>query len=301
MRQEQIDVIRRFNRTVTQSIGALDEQYLSRDRSLGLSRLLWEIDPQGSEVRVLRSRLALDSGYLSRQLRRLESSGLVRTDQASEDGRVRKVRLTEAGVAERLVLDRASDELATSILDPLSRSQRDRLVAAMTEVELLLMAAQTRIEITDPRDPDARYCLRSYVEELALRFDGGFDPARSISATDEEMTLPYGLLLVARVHGRPVGCGALKLHPESQVAEVKRMWTAPQARGLGLGRRVLERLAWHAAERGIRTLRLETNRTLDEARHLYETAGFRQVPRFSDEPYAHHWYERTLTAADASA
>jgi ribosomal protein S18 acetylase RimI-like enzyme len=296
--REQIEVIRRFNRTVTQSIGALDEQYLSRDRSLGLSRLLWEIDPQGSEVRVLRSRLALDSGYLSRQLRRLESAGLVRTDQATDDGRVRKVRLTEAGVAERLVLDRASDDLAESILDPLSRSQRDRLVAAMTEVERLLVAAQTRIEIADPREPDARYCLRSYVNELARRFEGGFDPARSISATDEEMTLPNGLLLVARVHGNPVGCGALKLHPESQIAEIKRMWTAPQARGLGLGRRMLEDLAEQAAARGMRTLRLETNRSLDEARHLYESAGFKQVPQFSDEPYAHLWYERAVTTAD---
>jgi DNA-binding MarR family transcriptional regulator/GNAT superfamily N-acetyltransferase len=294
MDRERIDVVRTFNRAVTQRVGALDDEYLSRDRSLGLSRLLWEVEAGGSEVRVLRLRLGLDSGYLSRQLRRLESEGLVITDPDLDDGRVRKVRLTTAGVAERAVLDRASDELAESILDPLTDGQQARLVAAMTEVERLLLASQIRIEITDPRDPDARYCLRSYVEELGRRFDTGFDPARSISASDREMTLPNGLLLVATTQGAPVGCGALKLHPDTRIAEVKRMWVSPDARRLGLGRRILERLAAEATAREIRTLRLETNRALAEARRLYETAGFVEVEAFNSEQYAHHWFERNL-------
>jgi DNA-binding MarR family transcriptional regulator/GNAT superfamily N-acetyltransferase len=294
MDRQWIDVVRTFNRAVTQRVGALHDEYLSRDRSLGLSRLLWEVGPAGSEVRVLRSRLGLDSGYLSRQLRRLESDGLVTTDSDSDDGRVRKVRLTKAGVAERAVLDRASDELAESILDPLTDGQRARLVAAMTEVERLLLASQVRIEIMAPRDPDARYCLRSYVEELGQRFDTGFDPAQSISASDAEMTLPNGLLLVASAQGSPVGCGALKLHPETRIAEVKRMWVAPDVRGLGLGRRILARLADEATVRGMEVLRLETNRTLTEARRLYETAGFVEVEAFNSEHYAHHWFERHL-------
>jgi DNA-binding MarR family transcriptional regulator/GNAT superfamily N-acetyltransferase len=294
MERQRIDVVRKFNRAVTQRIGALDDEYLSRDRSLGLSRLLCEVEPDGSEVRVLRSRLGLDSGYLSRQLRRLESDGLVTTDPDSADGRVRKVRLTKAGVAEKAALDRASDELAQSILDPLTDGQQARLVAAMTDVERLLFASQVRIEIADPRGPDARYCLRSYVEELGRRFDTGFDPALSISASDEEMTLPNGLLLVASTQGTPMGCGALKLHPETHVAEVKRMWVSPDVRGLGLGRRILERLADEAAVRGMATLRLETNRALAEARSLYESAGFVEVAAFNAERYAHHWFERRL-------
>ena len=294
MERERIDAVSKFNRAVTQRVGALDDEYLSRDRSLGLSRLLWEVEPDGSEVRALRSRLGLDSGYLSRQLRRLESEGLVTTDPESHDGRVRKVRLTEAGVAERAVLDRASDELAESMLDPLTDAQRARLVAAMTEVERLLLASQVRIEITDPRDPDARYCLRSYFEELGRRFETGFDPAQSISASDREMTLPNGLLLVARTQGSPIGCGALKLHFTTRIAEVKRMWVSPDVRGLGLGRRILERLADEAKVRGMQTLRLETNRTLEEARRLYETAGFVEVEAFNAERYAHHWFERNL-------
>jgi DNA-binding MarR family transcriptional regulator/GNAT superfamily N-acetyltransferase len=294
MKQNQIDLVRRFNRAVTQRIGALDDAYLSRGRSLGLSRLLWEIEPAGSEVRRLRARLGLDSGYFSRQLRRLEEDRLVTTDPDDADGRVRKVRLTRKGIAERAVLDNSSNELAASILAPLTAPQRDRLVTAMADVERLILVSQVRIEIIDPRHIDARYCLRSYFEELDRRFDKGFDPARSISANDEEMTLPNGLLLVANLLGTPVGCGALKLHTDTRIAEVKRMWVASDVRGLGLGRRLLERLSAEAASRGMVILRLETNRSLSEAKHLYQSAGFVEVKPFNKEPYAHHWFQKDL-------
>src|SRR5262249_17243164 len=146
--------------------------------------------------------------------------------------------------------------------------------------------------ITDWRDIDARYCLRSYFEELGRRFDTGFDPARSISASDEEMTLPNGLLLVVNLRGAAVGCGALKLHIDTQIAEVKRMWVAPDVRGLGLGRRLLERLSAEAASRGMVILRLETNRSLFEAKHLYEGAGCAEVEPFNKKPYAHQWFQK---------
>src|SRR5205085_11019705 len=108
----------------------------------------------------------------------------------------------------------------------------------------------------------------------------------------------WGLLLVATLHGEPAGCGALKFHPGAP-AEVKRMWVAEAVRGLGLGRRLLAALEAEAAARGVTTLRLETNRTLGEAIGLYRSAGYREVPAFNDEPYAHHWFEKTL-AGDAS-
>lgn len=294
MERELIDRVRRFNRTVTQRVGALDESYLSQRHPLGLARLLWEIDPDGSDVRSLRTRMGLDSGHLSRQLRRLESDGLVTTDPHETDGRVRTVRLTEEGTAERATLDRSSDELAASILAPLDPRQRERLARAMGEVERLFLASQVQIEITDPRQPAARSCLRAYFDELAQRFDNGFDPALSISADDDELTLPRGLLLVATLHGSPVGCGALKLHPDVASAEVKRMWTDPSVRGLGLGRRLLARLEQEAALRGARTVRLDTNQDLKEAIRLYVDAGYREVEPFNDNPYAHHWFEKTL-------
>ena len=152
---------------------------------------------------------------------------------------------------------------------------------------------QVRVGVRDPRDPDARTCLRAYETELASRFDDGFDPALSISAADEEMTPPAGLFLVATVDGEPAGCGALKFHGDAP-AEIKRMWVAPSARGHGLGKRLLAGLEAHAAAHGVRVLRLETNRTLREAISLYRSAGYREVAAFNDEPYAHHWFEKSL-------
>jgi ribosomal protein S18 acetylase RimI-like enzyme len=72
------------------------------------------------------------------------------------------------------------------------------------------------------------------------------------------------------------------------------MWVAESARGLGLGRRLLSELEAWAGQRGARTLRLETNRALTEAIALYRSAGYREVPAFNDEPFAHHWFEKTL-------
>jgi DNA-binding MarR family transcriptional regulator/GNAT superfamily N-acetyltransferase len=284
--------VRHFNRTVTQRVGALNDAYLARTRQLGQARLLWEIAAEGSEVRSLRSRLGLDSGYTSRLMRALQADGLIVVEPA-EDGRVRQVRLTPAGVAERAELDRLSDELATTILEPLSAAQRTRLVAAMVEVDKLLLASAVQTAVVDPRHPDARGCIQAYVDELARRFDGGFDPARSISADDDELTPPKGLLLTATLHGEAVGIGALKLHEDRQ-AEVKRMWVSPTVRGLGLGRRILTELETHARLHGVRLLRLETNRALAEAIALYRDAGYREVEAFSGETYAHHWFEKVL-------
>ena len=106
--------VRRFNRTVTQRIGALNDAFLARGRPLGQARVLWEIGPGGSDVRALRSRLDLDSGYLSRLLRSLEQDGLVAVERSGSDGRVRTARLTPRGLAERAVLDRRSDDAAVA-------------------------------------------------------------------------------------------------------------------------------------------------------------------------------------------
>src|SRR2546421_350650 len=229
-----VDGVRRFNRTVTQRVGALDDAYLSRGRPLGQARVLWEIGTHGCEVRTLRSRLDLDSGYLSRLLRALEADGLIEVDTDGADGRVRRVRLTPAGRAEWAELDRRSDELAGSILGPLNERQRDRLVAAMADVERLLVASMVDVAVLDPRHPDARRCIAACVAELARRFDNGFDAARSRPAGEAELTPPAGLLLVAALHTEPVGCVGLKLHPDGAAAEVKRMWVSPDVRGLGL-------------------------------------------------------------------
>ncbi len=287
--------VRRFNRVVTQRVGALDDHFLARDRPLGEARLLWEI-ADGREVRGLRSELGLDSGYVSRMLRSLEDAGLVAVEAKDTDKRVRVARLTRAGRAERAELDRRSDRLAADLLGPLDERQRRRLVTAMADVERLLTATLVTVAPADPADPRARFCLDSYVAELDERFTDGFDPARSISAEAEELRPPAGVLLLAALRSEPVGCGALKLHG-TEPAEVKRMWVSPSARGLGVGRRLLTELEAYAAGAGIALLRLETNDSLTEAINLYRSAGYAEVEPFSDDPYARHWFEKPLRSA----
>jgi DNA-binding MarR family transcriptional regulator/GNAT superfamily N-acetyltransferase len=289
-----VPIVRSFNRTVTQRVGALSDHYLARNRSLGEARLLWEIGEAGAQLRQLRTRLRLDSGYLSRLLRSLEGAGLVVVGEAGHDRRVRTAHLTPRGRAERDLLDRRSDELARSMLEPLTESQRARLVTAMADVERFLTAALVAVDVVDPDDTVARFCLLQYFTELDERFDAGFDPAASLPADSDEMRLPAGLFLVATLYGDPIGCGALKFHGR-RPAELKRMWVAPGCRGLGVGRRLLAELERHAAEHDARTIRLETNETLVEAIAMYRSAGYREVDAFNDEPYAHHWFEKHLT------
>ena len=291
--------VRSFNRAVTERVGALDEQYMGRGRPLGEARLLWEIGPAGAEVRELRRRLVMDSGYASRLLRSLEAQGLVAVDTDAADRRVRRARLTKAGVAERAELDRLSDELALSILDPLDERQRTRLLAAMEDVERLLLASLITIDVEDPGTDDAQWCFQQYYDELCERFQGGYDPALAIPADAEEITPPAGVTFIARRGEQPLGCGILKLHGD-EPAHLKRMWVSRDARGLGLGRRLLERLEQWAADAGATAVRLETNRALVEAIALYRRSGYEEVAAFNEETYGDHWFEKRLTVRPAT-
>jgi len=290
---EQVRQVRRFNRAVSQRIGALNDHFLGRDRPLGESRLLYEIGRDGAEIRDLRARLELDSGYVSRLLRSLERQGLVEAQPTAEDGRVRHARLTRKGLRELAELDRLSDEFAKSVLIPLTAAQRDRLTGAMSIVERLMKVSAVEIEAEPPDSADALWCVGEYFKELAERFETGFDPAKSISANPDELTPPAGVFVIARLGERPIGCGALKVK-EQDVGEIKRMWVRFDARGLGVGRRVLDKLEQLAQEFGLKTLRLETNQALKEAQALYRSSGYVEVGPFNDEPYAHHWFEKAL-------
>ncbi|WFE50789.1 helix-turn-helix domain-containing GNAT family N-acetyltransferase [Micromonospora sp. WMMD1155] len=291
-----VATVRRFNRTVTQRVGALDDEYMAQGRPLGQARLLWEIGPGGAEVATLRARLGLDSGYLSRLLRILESDGLVTVgpaDQTAADGRVRIATLTDAGRTAWADLDERSDDLAVSILEPLSAHRRERLVAAMAEVERLLIGSMVVIEACPPGDPRARACLRAYARDIARRFDGGFDPALSNPVHDDALVPPNGVLLLATLNAEPVGCGAVKLHRDAP-AEIKRVWVADTVRGLGVGRRLLGELERYAAEAGATAVRLDTNRNLTEAIAMYRSTGYREIEAYNTEHYAHHWFEKLI-------
>jgi len=286
-----IQQVRRFNRTVAEGIGALEDHFLGLSRPFGEARLLWEIGPDGADVRDLRGRLGLDSAYVSRLLRSLERQRLVSVHASSSDRRIRRAMLTKRGLAERRELDQRSDAVAVRMLEPLSSTQRAKFLGAIAEIERLLQASMVRFDVDDPSSATSRWCLSQYFAELNERFDAGFDPARSLYSDTRVFSPPSGAFIVARMRGRPVGCGAVKLR-RKQPAEFKRMWIASDVRGLGLGKRLLSALEQYARDNGAPAVRLETNRTLTEAIAMYRKAGYVDVEPFNDELYAHHWFEK---------
>ncbi len=293
MDENQLQSVRRFNRLVTQRVGALEVDYLQRGRPLAEARLIFEISADGVDVLDLRRRLRLDSGYLSRLLQSLKTQGLIAIAKAEEDGRRRRVSLTRKGTSERAVYDRLSDNLAASMLEPLNVSEQNRLLAAMGEVERLIRAASIEVAAEPPDGADARLCLSAYFRELDARFETGFDAASDEFASVEDMAPPSGLFVIARLDGDAVGCGGFK-RVDKAAGEIKRVWTAPSARGLGVARRMLRTLEAAAREKGLKTLRLDTNRALTEAHALYKSEGYREIARFNDNPYADHWFEKRL-------
>ncbi|GAA4369880.1 bifunctional helix-turn-helix transcriptional regulator/GNAT family N-acetyltransferase [Agromyces bauzanensis] len=290
---EAVASVRAFNRAVTTRIGALRDHHLGGGRSLGASRVLWEVDGDGVDVRDIRERLELDSGYLSRLLRSLEREGLVTVAGSPADPRVRSVRPTDAGRGERAELDRRSDELAASLLAPLSDGQRLRLIDAMDTVMRLLDAGLVEVESADAASDDARRCLAAYYDELARRFPDGFDPGQSLHPDTHEFTEPTGLFVLARLHDRAIGCGAV-LFQEDGRAYLKRMWVDESMRGTGVGRRILDALEQAAREHGAASAVLETNETLTQAIAMYRASGYVEVEPFNDEFYADLWFAKPL-------
>lgn len=283
------EVLRRFNRSYTQRIGALEESFLGTGLPLAAARLLFEIGASGTTVHALRARLGLDSGYLSRLLRQL--AGLVVLAPDPHDRRRRAVQLTASGRAAWRKLDARSEKLAHQLMAPLADSQRRRLTEALATADLLVRAATVQLEVTDPASPMARAALAQYFAELDRRFAGGFD---ATTADDgRAMRAPGGVFLVAISDGAPVACGGLHAIAPG-VAELKRMWVHPGWRGAGLGGRMLRGLEAAAQALRLSTIRLDTNSALTEAIAMYQRAGYRAIERYNDNPYARHWFEKQL-------
>lgn len=293
---EDVLLLRRFNRSYAQRIGVLAESYLGTGRSLGPSRLLFEIGADGAVVADLRRRLGLDSGYLSRLLRTLEADGLVTVAEDAVDGRRRVVRLTAAGRREWRRLDRRSDQVVERLIASLTPRQRAELVAALETAERLLGIGAASFEIVDPRSAVARSAVGRYFAELDARFPAGFDPEAGGAERDAAaMRAPSGAFVVVLLDGQVIGCGGVQRIDE-HTAEIKRMWIDAGWRGSGLGRRLLTRLEEVAGELGHTRVVLDTNATLTEAIAMYERAGYAAIERYNDNPYAHRWFEKSLDA-----
>jgi DNA-binding MarR family transcriptional regulator/GNAT superfamily N-acetyltransferase len=285
---DQIELVRDFNRFYTQRLGVLSDHYLGLDRPWSESRLLFEIG-EGADLRDLRARLGLDSGYLSRLLRSLEEQGLVAVRPHPGDGRVRVASPTEAGLLARADLDARARDSVGELLGQLTEAQRARLVEAQRQVRQLVRLAAVTITPVPDDSPPARECLRAYAAELAALF-----------AYDESALLPPGELavtggefLLAREEERAIGCGAWQRMADG-AAELRHLWVSGDARGFGLGRRLLDRLEASAAGQGVRVLRLGTNGLLPEAIAMYRSGGYREIPPYSDSQYNQLNFEKRL-------
>ncbi|MBQ0846964.1 MarR family transcriptional regulator/GNAT family N-acetyltransferase [Streptomyces sp. BH-SS-21] len=282
-----VTALRSFNRYFTRRIGVLDDHYLGQDRPLGEARLLYEIGA-GASLRELRTRLGLDAGYLSRMVRALEKQGLVRVTVHPADSRLRLAEPTPAGRAELAEQNRRADDLAEGLLRGLTETQRGRLTEAVAVTERLLRLAAITVRPVGAASPDARACLAAYAAELDGRFPEGY------AATDLVPPERIAALLVAYEEERAVGCGAL-CALDAGTAEIRHLWVHPQARGLGLGHRLLTGLEQVAAERGHRVVRLDTHKVLKEAAAMYRSGGYTEIPAYDDNPHAGYWFEKPLT------
>ncbi|MFJ8106936.1 GNAT family N-acetyltransferase [Streptomyces sp. NPDC096132] len=293
-----VAAFRLFNRYFTRRIGALDDQYLGQGRPLGEARLLFEIadGAAGVSLRELRGRLGLDAGYLSRMARALEAQGMVRVGVPAHDNRLRTVELTPAGRAEVAEQNRRADALAAGLLRGLAPRQRAELTGALAATRRLLRLAGIEVAVVDGASADARACLEAYAADIDARFPEGFDKGSLVDPT--EVSGEAGAFLVAYEEGRPVGCGALR-RLEPGTGEIRHVWVHPDARRLGLARRLLGGLEQQARARGLSAVRLDTHAALTEAQAMYLACGYTEIPRYDDNVYASHWFEKRLGPGSA--
>ena len=291
MQPDPIHRFRRFSRAVTLAVGALDTSFLGRGRPLGSARVLNAIGHGRSDVAEIREYLALDSGLMSRLLRGLEDEGLVTTEPHAGDARRRVAVLTDAGQREFRAYEDLSNTQASSLLSRHPHSEE--LLAAMDLIASAFGRDRVTVGEVDPRSDLARYCLGEYYAELARRFEKGFDVSLSRDPEAADMVRPRGAFLIALSDGLPLGCVGLK-GTGSEIAEIKRLWVAPSARGLGIGKRLMAAAEAAARELSIEVLRLDTNSALPEALQLYQRTGWTEIPRFNDDPYPDRFFEKGL-------
>lgn len=284
--------LRRFNRAVTREVGALDTSFLGRGRPLGMARVLQLVRPEGTDVALIRDRLALDSGLMSRFLRALEREGLIQTATDPADRRRRIARLTEAGAAEMAAYDHIGRDSAARLITR-AGSRGAEVLAAMDLIATLLNREQLEIRPADPDSPEALFCLQSYFDELAGRIPG-LDTSKFPvpDPASDSYRPPQGRFLIAWSDDLPVGCVSLRPHAPP-VAEVKRLWVHDSARGQGLARRLMAAIEDEARGMGLTALKLDTNSALTEALALYRASGWRDTAPYTGAP-ADTWMEKAL-------
>jgi DNA-binding MarR family transcriptional regulator/GNAT superfamily N-acetyltransferase len=284
--EERIAALRAFSRFYTRKIGVLSKGLLDSAFGLSEARVIYEVATRETVVAAdLVRDLAVDPGYLSRILRRLEAQGLLERVTQLNDRRSRQLRLTQAGAIVFADLDRASRDQARGLIERLSEGEQHRLLAAMATVETLLgrQGVSPPLYTLRPHRPGdmgwivhrhgALYAqeygwddtFEALVAEIAANFVKSFDPRRE-------------RCWIAEKDGEIVG-SVLVVEASDEAAKLRLLYVEPRARGLGIGRRFVEEAIGFARSAGYSKMTLWTNDVLTAARKIYVDAGFELVQR----------------------
>jgi DNA-binding MarR family transcriptional regulator/GNAT superfamily N-acetyltransferase len=275
--------VRKFNRFYTRQIGLLRQGMVGTPYSLSEARVLYELGQGETKAAALAERLDIDPGFLSRMLRRLGARGLVAQTPSATDRRQSILELTAEGRAEFMALDRRSQQETATLLAGLHESDQHRLVAAMTAIEALLgaPAAPPRAIVLRPfRGGDMGFVLARHgalygeergwgraferlVAEIIAEFLKSFDAEREAC-------------WIAETDGEPVG-SVMLVNAGDGIAKLRLLLVEPRARGLGIGRRLVEECIRFARQAGYRKITLWTQSILAPARATYRRCGFTKV------------------------
>ena len=293
-----VAAVRRFNRFYTQKIGALGEGHLASPFSLTEVRVLYELahrdEPTASE---LARTLGLDAGYLSRILRHFTQRGLVRRSRSQSDGRTVHLHLTKKGERAFVPLEAKAGQAVASLLRPLPAKRQDTLLRAMRNVQTLLDAernAPPRVTLRAHRPGDMGWIIHRhgelYYEEYG--FDETFEAlvAEIAAKFIREFDSKRERCWVAEVNGEIVGSVFL-VRQSDDVAKLRLLLVEPNARGLGIGKRLVHECTRFALKVGYKRITLWTQSILGAARKIYEREGYKLV---REEP--HHSFGCDLVA-----
>jgi DNA-binding MarR family transcriptional regulator/GNAT superfamily N-acetyltransferase len=281
-----IDSVRRFNRFYTRRIGVLQDDYLGSSFPLPQARVLYELGERGEcTAGELRAELDLDAGYLSRLVAGLQRQGLVSIERAPDDRRRRRLLLTPKGRKAYATLDASSRRAMGEMLAPLAAPHREKLVQAMHTVQSVLEP-----RVLEPREKSV--ALRSHrpgdVGWVISRHGKVYDDEYGWGLGFEALVAGIGARFlqqfdakrercwIAELDGEPVG-SVFVVRRSPSVAKLRLLLVEPHARGLGIGKRLVQACIDFSRRAGYRKLVLWTQANLTAARSIYAAAGFRKV------------------------
>jgi DNA-binding MarR family transcriptional regulator/GNAT superfamily N-acetyltransferase len=287
--ESQVEAIRRFNRFFTQRIGVLDEGLLASQFTLTQARVLFEIAHQESCTAAdLISLLSLDPGYLSRILQQFADAGLVTRKTSAADARRMNLSLTAKGRKSFAALDQRSRGSIGELLDPLSIDQRARLVQNMGSVQRILSRVRAekhaKIVIRPYRLGDVGWAIERHARLYGSEFGWNEEFEALVAMLFAKFATSHDpateRFWVADVDGERAGCVfVVRSEKDRHAAQLRCLLVEPDARGLGVGRKLVDECLRFSRSAGYRRVILWTNDILVSARRLYEAAGFSLIER----------------------